>query len=158
MSEITREDLQNLMEPILKMIGDKTLDTDLEIELNSKFPSSSPEFHAIETACHAAIEAGWMCKYEAEGLRYGRVIKPVEELNRFSVDVVDMNDTRGPYHRHPQGEIDMIMPMDENANFDGTGAGWKVYAANTAHYPTVTGGRALILYLLPDGEIEFTGK
>jgi len=158
MSEITREDLQAILAPIVNMIGDKTLDTDLEIELNSKYPSSSQDFQAIETACHAAIEAGWMCKYEAEGIRYGRVIKPAEELNRFSVDVVDMNDIRGPHHRHPQGEIDMIMPIDGNANFDGTGAGWKVYDANTAHYPTVTGGRALVLYLLPDGEIEFTGK
>ena len=158
MSEITREGLQGLLEPILKMIGDKTLDADLEIELNSKYPSSSPEYKAIEAACHAAIKAGWMCKYEADGIRYGRVIKPVEELNGFSVDVVDMDDIRGPHHRHPQGEIDMIFPMDKNANFDGMGAGWKVYATNTAHYPTVTGGRALILYLLPDGEIEFTGK
>lgn len=158
MSEITREDLQSLLKPIIKMIGDNTLDADLEIELNSKYPSSSQEYQAIETACHEAIKAGWMCKYEADGVRYGRVIKPVDELNDFSVDVVDMNDIRGPHHRHPQGEIDMIIPIDENAKFDGTGAGWKVYSANTAHYPTVSGGRALILYLLPAGEIEFTGK
>jgi len=26
----------------------------------------------------------------------------------------------------------------------------------SAHRPTVTGGRALILYLLPEGRIEFT--
>lgn len=34
--------------------------------------------------------------------------------------------------------------------------GWLVYGAGTAHDPTVTGGRALVLYLLPGGAIEFT--
>ena len=42
-----------------------------------------------------------------------------------------------------------------DARFDGQDAGWKVYAPGTAHFPTVTGGAALVLYLLPNGEIEF---
>ncbi len=72
--------------------------------------------------------------------------------------VVDMQDIRGPHHRHPNGEVDMVMPIDADANFDGQGAGWKVYQAGSAHFPAVSGGRALVLYLLPDGAIEFTGK
>lgn len=40
------------------------------------------------------------------------------------------------------------MPIDTDAKFDGKGAGWKVYQAGTAHYPSVVGGRALVLYLL----------
>jgi hypothetical protein len=99
-----------------------------------------------------------MCKYEAGGIHYGRVIKPVEELHGFSVDVVDMKDIKGPHHRHPRGEIDMVIPIEGDARFDGKGAGWKVYQAGSAHYPTVSGGRALVLYLLPGGEIEFTGR
>ena len=31
-----------------------------------------------------------------------------------------------------------------------------VCGPDSAHYPTVSEGRALILYLLPDGRIEFT--
>ena len=42
------------------------------------------------------------------------------------------------------------------ARFDGHGAGWVVYGPGSAHSPTVTGGRALVLYLLPQGAIEFT--
>ena len=42
------------------------------------------------------------------------------------------------------------------ARFDGQGAGWVVYPADSAHVPTVSGGRALVLYLLPQGAIEFT--
>jgi hypothetical protein len=33
------------------------------------------------------------------------VFKPDDELQGFSVDVVDMNDCAGPHHSHPNGEI-----------------------------------------------------
>lgn len=158
MSEISREDLQELISPVISFIGNKTVDTQLETELNTEFPADSAVYQSIKQACHDAIKAGWMCKYEADGIRFGRVLKPSDELNGFSVDVVDMKDIRGPHHRHPNGEIDMVMPIDTDAKFDGKGAGWKVYQAGTAHYPSVAGGRALVLYLLPDGVIEFTGK
>ena len=51
----------------------------------------------------------------------------------------------------------MIMPLTAGAAFDGQGAGWKVSEAGSAHRPTVTGGQALVLYMLPGGKIEFTG-
>ena len=53
-------------------------------------------------------------------------------------------------------EIDLIMPLDEGAQFDGRPAGWLVCPPGSAHRPTVTGGRALVLYLLPEGSITFT--
>jgi len=33
---------------------------------------------------------------------------------------------------------------------------WLVYGPGSAHSPTVAHGRALVLYLLPQGAIEFT--
>ena len=63
---------------------------------------------------------------------------------------------RGPSKRG--GEIDLIMPLDEGALFDGLPAGWMVTPAGSAHCPTVSGGRALVLYLLPQGRIEFTAR
>ncbi|HOV05072.1 MAG TPA: DUF4863 family protein [Kaistiaceae bacterium] len=90
------------------------------------------------------------------GLRYGRIFKAADDLQRFSVDVVDMHDVAGPHHVHPQGEIDLILPIDAGATFDGRPAGWCVYPAGSAHRPTVGGGRALVLYLLPQGAIQFT--
>ncbi|PKO57382.1 MAG: DUF4863 domain-containing protein, partial [Betaproteobacteria bacterium HGW-Betaproteobacteria-19] len=36
------------------------------------------------------------------------------------------------------------------------GAGWFVYGPGTVHRPTVSDGRAHVLYLLPQGAIEFT--
>ena len=98
-----------------------------------------------------------MCTREANGIRYGRVISPGPEMHGFSVDVVDMKDCAGPHHIHPNGEIDLVMPIEGPAVFDGSGAGWKVYEPGSAHFPTVREGRALVLYLLPEGAIEFTG-
>ena len=50
----------------------------------------------------------------------------------------------------------MIIPESPDAKFDGQGQGWTVYEADSEHYPTVTDGKAIILYLLPAGEIDFT--
>jgi hypothetical protein len=110
----------------------------------------------VHDACLAGIAAGWMCNREHAGIRYGRVVRPGAATHGFSVDVVDMNDVAGGHHRHPNGEIDLVLPLDGAATFDGHGAGWLVYEPGSAHVPTVAGGRALVLYLLPQGAIEFT--
>jgi len=153
---MTPETLKALLEPVGKLIAGRTLDESLQHELNESFPPTANQYRALFEGCQAAIQAGWMCKYEAGGIRYGRVIKPAPDLQGYSVDVVDMTDIKGPHHRHPNGEIDLIMPVSPGAQFDGHGAGWLVYPAGSAHYPTVTQGRALVLYLLPNGAIEFT--
>ena len=36
-----------------------------------------------------------------------------------------------------------------------TGRGWCVFEPQTSHHPTVSNGRALVLYMLPEGKIEF---
>jgi hypothetical protein len=97
-----------------------------------------------------------MCSREHAGIKYGRVIKPGDATHGFSVDVVDMDNVAGGHHRHPTGEIDLVMPVSRAAAFDGRGAGWLVYEPGSAHVPTVSGGCALVLYLLPQGAIEFT--
>jgi len=63
----------------------------------------------------------------------------------FAVDVVEMRDIAGGHHRHPSGEIDLIMPLDGRPEFDGHGAGWLVYEPGSVHYPTVGGGKVLVL-------------
>ena len=158
MSTISRAEFQALLEPVTNFIGEKPLDKSLQDELNQEFPKGGDVFNGITQACHDAIAAGWMCKYEDSGIKYGRVIKPAVETAGFSVDVVQMSDVVGPHHRHPQGEIDLIMPIDATAEFDQHREGWLVYGPDTAHNPTVSNGAALVLYLLPNGAIEFTGQ
>ena len=153
---MTPETFQGLVARVTDSIAGRPLDAALAGFLNERFPPGSETFDAIAEACHNAVDAGWMCDREHGGIRFGRVIKPCPELNGFSVDVVEMDDIVGPHHAHPNGEIDMIMPLEGDAKFDGQGAGWHVYGPGTAHKPTVSGGRAFVLYLLPDGAIEFT--
>lgn len=153
---MSKDAFKALVKTITDQIAGRPLDDSLAEFLNQRFPGTSPEFQAIETACHQAIAAGWMCDREHGGIAYGRVIEADADLAGCSIDVVRMQDLAGPHHRHPNGEIDMVMPITEGATFDGTPRGWKVYGPDSAHRPTVTGGAALVLYLLPGGAIEFT--
>jgi Domain of unknown function (DUF4863) len=152
----TPDTFKKLIAAITGRIAGQALDAQLEQELNTSFPAAGPDVRAVFDACQAGITAGWMCSREAGGIRFGRVIKPGAETHGFSVDVVDMQPIAGPHHRHPNGEVDLIMPLEPGAQFDGRGVGWLVYGPGTAHRPTVTQGRALVLYLLPAGAIEFT--
>ncbi|MCP5368275.1 MAG: DUF4863 family protein [Hyphomicrobiales bacterium] len=150
------EQFKEIMKPVIGLCAGREFDDDLETELNATFPPESLVFRSIEKACHAAMDAGWMCQHGEGDLRYGRVVKPLPETGGLSIDVVDMVDVAGPHHAHPKGEVCMTMPQNPDARFDGAGAGWCVNPPGSAHSPTVTDGRALVLYLLPDGQIDFS--
>jgi hypothetical protein len=136
------------------------LTAELDYWLNTEHGLGSVTYERLKSSCETGVAEGWLCDREGGGIRYGRIFKPSPELHGFSVDVADMQDIAGPHHAHPLGEIDLIMPMggntDSDAQFDNRPAGWLVYPPGTAHRPTVSQGRALILYLLPEGRIEFT--
>ncbi|CAA7613127.1 conserved hypothetical protein [Candidatus Terasakiella magnetica] len=147
---------QALIAQVTAAIAGRKLDSQLCDYLQATFPGDGPVFKSIEAACHKAISEGWMCEREHGGIRYGRVIEAIPALAEFSVDVVSMTDVAGPHHRHPEGEIDMVMPISPSAKFDGSPRGWVVYGPDSAHRPTVTEGQSLVLYLLPGGKIDFT--
>ena len=138
------------------LLAGRPLDAALDQWLNTEHGPHSASYQALKASCEAGVAAGWLCQREGGGLRYGRVFKPAPDLQGFSVDVVDMQDVVGPHHVHPTGEIDLVMPLDATAQFNGRPAGWLVCPPGSAHAPTVTGGRALVLYLLPEGQIQFT--
>jgi hypothetical protein len=151
------KEFQTLLQPVTSQIAGKPVDDDLASQLNRQFPPGGDVCEAIETACHQAIANGWMCSQGSEGRRFGRVIEASVETAMLSVDVVDLKDIVGPHHRHPTGEICLVMPVTAGALFDGKGRGWCVYEPGADHRPTVTNGEALVLYMLPEGSIEFTG-
>lgn len=153
---MTPSEFADLIAPITATITGRPLDKTLEADLNTRYPADGATFRAIVEACRTGIAEGWMCSREHAGIRYGRVVKPGAATHGLSVDVVDMDNVAGGHHRHPTGEVDLVMPLSGTATFDGRGAGWLVYGPDSAHVPTVTGGRALVLYLLPQGAIEFT--
>jgi hypothetical protein len=152
---MSRQDFENLIAEFTAPLAGRALDATLAAELNREHGPGSAAYEALFAACRAGVAEGWMCEREAGGIRYGRVVKPAPATQGFSVDVVDMNDCAGPEHAHPNGEIDLVMPTEGAARFDGHGAGWVVYGPGTTHRPTVSGGRALVLYLLPGGAIDF---
>ena len=61
----------------------------------------------------------------------------------------------GPKHRHPTGEVDYCVALEGEPTFDGQPPGWVVMAPDSVHVPTVAGGAMLIVYLLPQGAMEF---
>jgi hypothetical protein len=158
MTPMTPDQFASLMQPIIATAAGRACDRALTDDLETAFPASGEVVTAVEQACHQAIAAGWMCSQGGEGRRFGRVIQATPASHDLSVDVVDLTEIVGPHHRHPNGEICLVMPVDDGAKFDGHGRGWFVLRAGSAHRPTVKGGRALVLYLLPGGAIEFTGQ
>jgi hypothetical protein len=143
---------------IVEAIGARPLNADLERFLQSTFPPGKTNFDNLEQLVFIGVKEGWLCERMAGGIAYGRAVKPGREASTFSVDVVVMDNIAGPHHIHTTGEIGMIMPLTGTPLFDGKPRGWYVYSSGSAHFPTVTGGKACILYLLPDGAIQFTGQ
>jgi hypothetical protein len=152
----TEQDFARMVSDLTGDIAGRPLDSDLMAYLNDTYGPGSTTFDGLAEACRTGVAQGWLADREAGGIKFGRAIKPGEATHGFSVDVVEMDDIKGPHHRHPNGEIDMIVPTEGDAEFDGHGAGWLVYGPDTAHHPTVAKGKAIVLYLLPDGAIEFT--
>jgi hypothetical protein len=156
MSDITPSTFRAQIAELTAQLQGRALDADLDRWLNQQHGAGSATFEALAQSCRTGVREGWLCDREGGGIKYGRIFKPADDLHGFSVDVVDMDDCIGPHHAHPLGEIDLIMPLEGEAQFDGRSAGWCVYGPGSAHRPTVTRGRALVLYLLPQGQIQFT--
>lgn len=139
-------------------VGARPLDESLAQRLNERFPADGTLFRELKSLCRDGEAQGWLMAREAGGIRYGRAVRPGDAAGRFSVDVVRMKDVRGPHHVHTLGEIGAVMAIDGTPRFDDFPEGWYVYGPGSDHYPTVSGGDAYVLYLLPDGAIEFTGR
>lgn len=125
--------------------------TATEAELDRRLPIDGDVVTAILSAMRAGVEAGWLVPRESGPVKFGRLTK---EQNGFSLDVV-LSGGDGPRHRHPKGEINMMFSWAGEPRFDGREPGWAVFAPDSVHVPGVVDGKMLILYLLPDGEVEW---
>lgn len=155
MTDALPEPFARLVRELTDWLADRPVVPELRAELEAAFPSDGAFFSELRTACMAGIDSGRLADRGAPPLRYGRIVKPSSSTSGYSIDVVTMTDVVGPHHAHPKGEIDMVMPIDAAARFDGHGIGWLVFGPGSDHSPTVTGGTAAILYALPDGAIRF---
>lgn len=156
METLTPDTFRRQIAELTAQLAGRPVDAALDAWLNQEHGPDSPTYRQLKASCEAGVAAGWLCNREGGGIRYGRIFKPADDLHGFSVDVVDMTDVAGPHHVHPNGEIDLVMPIEGDARFDGRPAGWLVCPPGSAHRPTVSQGRALVLYLLPGGQIQFS--
>ncbi|MEE2957249.1 MAG: DUF4863 family protein [Pseudomonadota bacterium] len=155
---MSKIEFETLIKEITDTISKKPVDDVLEKFLSETYPIEGEIFKKIQEFCQEGERDGWCCDQEFGGIKFGRVIKPGGIAGHFSVDIVRMGEVKGPHHIHPNGEIGMIMPIDGEPRFDGMGQGWYVDKPGSDHWPTVEGGTCHVLYLLPDGAINFTGK
>jgi hypothetical protein len=142
---------------VLNYIGDRPFDAELEFQLNRRFGPCSGTYEAIARLLTLGLEESWVAYAPVEGAGYhrGKIAEPTNETARMSIETALLCNVKGQYHSHTRGEIDMIIPIDSSAQFCGHGAGWVVYPQLSEHFPTVTGGKALIMFFLPNGEIQY---
>jgi hypothetical protein len=124
-------------------------------ELDRRLDPAGETARALGRELRALLDSGAIANRGELPVRYGRVAKAGPETNGFSIDVVLMNGA-GPRHRHPSGEVNFCVALDGQPTFDGEPAGWVVLPPDSSHVPTVENGTMLIVYLLPDGAIEFS--
>jgi hypothetical protein len=123
--------------------------------LQAAFAPDGAEGQALRAALLAGMEDGVICHKGGKGdIRYSRLAKPGQTAHGYSVDLVWMTGP-GINHRHPKGEINLCYAVEGEPRFDGLPEGWVVFAPGSAHVPTVTSGRMLIVYFLPDGAVEW---
>jgi len=123
-------------------------------ELALRFDPASKRARSLNEKLKALLDQGKLAERGAMPVKYGRVAKAGAPTLGFSIDVVHMNGA-GPMHRHPNGEVNYCVALDGAPTFDGEPPGWVVFPPESRHVPTVAGGTMLIVYLLPQGAIEF---
>ena len=71
----------------------------------------------------------------------------------------------GQYHKHPYGEINCVVCIDDTFQLEGLpvnenwqGAGWTSLGPGTHHYPRSRGGKGVALFFLPSGRIAYDAK
>jgi len=128
--------------------------TAAEKTLTERLDPGSETVAALRRELLLLLESGEIAGRGEMPVRWSRVAPASERTGGYSIDVVHMSGP-GPRHRHPRGEIDFCLALEGAPTFDGRNPGWVVLPPDSTHVPTVAGGRMLIVYLLPEGEIDF---
>lgn len=151
-----KNELLHVVHELCANIRDMPLDEALSQYLNTYYGVGTKSYEKLASLLQLGVEEGWAAYSEIDGPDYrrGRISDPVVETSGMSVESGLLYNVKGQYHCHTTGEINMIIPLEPDANFCGTGAGWRVYAPMSEHFPTVQ-GKALIMFFLPGGKIEY---
>lgn len=152
---MSRETLIKALRPVFDAVAELDLhDPEAAAKLEARLPLDGEVVQGLRNLVREGVTAGWLCDREHEGVRFCRLTKANEGTRGFSVDVVHMK-APGPGHTHPNGEVDLCFGVEGEPTFDGRAPGWTVYPPGSWHVPSVNGGVMDILYLLPEGAIQF---
>ncbi|MBR7964572.1 DUF4863 family protein [Burkholderia vietnamiensis] len=152
-----KAELLTLLGTLCNNIRALPLDAALEARLNDRYGASTHAYAQLVKLLKLGVEEGWVAYTEVEGNDYrrGRIAESSSDTSNLSVESGLLRDVKGQFHCHTRGEINMIIPLSEGAQFCGHGAGWRVFPPMSEHFPTVT-GKALMMYFLPGGEIDYS--
>ncbi|MCO7514979.1 DUF4863 family protein [Pseudomonas guariconensis] len=167
-----RDELINACINFLALVKDKTAGTETENWLNAHYGPDSETYRYIAERVIEGVAEGWLANVEISGEHYrrSRLCEPSADTFYFSMTAVYMNSRshemnnvdhsfRGDYHRHPYGELNMVIPLDKDAMLAGPqgwqGAGWTAPAPGSQHFPEVKGGALIAFFFLPAGRIAY---
>jgi hypothetical protein len=153
---MSNQQVIDLLSPVLSRLKTMVLVNPVAVEdaLNAEFPAGCALLTDLAKLGNAGLVQGWLCTKEAGGTRFSRVAKP-EAAQGFSIDAVLLSGD-GPWHKHTKGEINCLLPLEGQPKFCGMDPPWAAFEPGSQHVPSVTGGKMLIFYLLPDGAVEWT--
>ncbi|RON45608.1 4-hydroxylaminobenzoate lyase [Pseudomonas frederiksbergensis] len=167
-----RDELIRRCVEFLSEIKDKTAGANIEPWLNDHYGPDTETYQRIAELVREGVAQGWVANTEISGSHYrrSRLCEPSAETFYFSITAVYMDSKgheldnpqhtfRGDYHCHPYGELNMVIPLDEDAVLAGPlgwqGAGWTAPAPGSHHYPEVKNGALIAFFFLPAGRISY---
>lgn len=169
MTDDPRTDLVDMLAPVLEWLAHELADPTpgilsssasshaLAERLATRWPLAAVLTQSIAQALRSGVADGSLCDRGEPYARFCRLAKATPATHDFSLDLVSLTGPAAA-HMHPAGEITLALPAttdDHAARFDGHPPGWIVLPAGSRHVPTVTGGRMLLLYALPGGQLQW---
>ncbi|KXT08948.1 hypothetical protein AC579_10309 [Pseudocercospora musae] len=142
---------------------------ELEGRLNREYGPGNPYYEDFCKYIKQGLQEGWVATGELDGPKYrrGKIMLPSASNFYMSLTAVyfdSQTEYSGQYHKHPYGEINCVVPIDENFELEGLpegfwqGAGWTSPGPGTHHYPRARGGRGVAFFFLPSGRIAYDAK
>lgn len=152
---MSNQQVIELLSPVLAHLNSTVLVNPVAVEeaLQAKFPEGCALLADLAKLGKAGLTEGWLCTKEAGGTRFSRVAKP-EAAQGFSVDAVLLSG-EGPWHKHTKGEVNCLISLEGKPKFCGMSPPWAAFEPGSQHVPSVTGGKMLIFYMLPEGAVEW---
>lgn len=162
---------------------------ELEKRLNHEYGPGNSYYEDFCRYIKQGLSEGWVASGEVEGPKYRRgkvtqhcfecsaaagvnaefqIMLPVQENLYMSLTAVyfdSQGEYAGQYHKHPYGEINCVVPIDDTFQLEGLpvgenwqGAGWTSLGPGTHHYPRARGGKGVAFFFLPSGRIAYDAK